>query len=542
MLPKIDFTESLIKEYAKKIFGFAYSKTNNYQNAEDLSQDIIVVLCDQTIEDKGIENMDAFIYRICCYTWSKYLRKNKPQWEALNNINVFDYMKSNDDIEENLLKKELCEKLRQEIMYLSKTKREITIMFYYENISGKEISKILGIPASTVRWHLSQAKIDLKERIEMTEQNGIYKPIQLCVGHNGWVQNYEMDGLQSDVLIQNICWICQGKALTIEDIARTLGVAAVYLEDKIKKLLYMDYIKKVGLNKYQANFFIRNNEYQLANTKFLYENTLPLAVPIYNLLKDNLDKIKETKFMGADLNDNFLMWCLLTPVINSVQYDLSNKVIKEKNLKYSTPKRKDGSQHWVWASTTFLKTVRKSTDMDEEFKDFCLHSGGNGIRWEGDDKVHSLQCDLLMFGGWRDFELKDLKQLKRVHEIIKNNEVPNDYDKEAISNLVAKGYVEINNGIPKILVPYFENNNINDILQKEIDKYLDKSILIKPFYDYIDTMKNYIPSFVDENERNCLLSSYWPQYAIFWFLFKNGYLKEPTQAEKKCLCTVVWEK
>ncbi|MNL88258.1 RNA polymerase sigma factor [compost metagenome] len=59
-------------------------------------------------------------------------------------------------------------------MYLSKMKRDITEMFYYENKSGDEVSKSLGIPASTVRWHLSQVKIDLKEKIEMTEQNGIY--------------------------------------------------------------------------------------------------------------------------------------------------------------------------------------------------------------------------------------------------------------------------------------------------------------------------------------------------------------------------------
>lgn len=124
--------------------------------------------------DKGIENTDAYIYRICCYSWSKYLRKCKPVWEALNNTSAFDYMENVGGIEQGLIQHELSEKLRQEIMYLSKTKRDITEMFYYENKGGDEVSKSLGIPASTVRWHLSQVKIDLKERIEMTEQNGIY--------------------------------------------------------------------------------------------------------------------------------------------------------------------------------------------------------------------------------------------------------------------------------------------------------------------------------------------------------------------------------
>ena len=138
----------------------------------------------------------------------------------------------------------------------SKMKREVTIMFYYENKTSKEISEILNIPDSSVRWYLGESKKALKERIEMTEQSGIYKPIRLCVGHNGWTTDFSMCGLTTDVLMQNICYVCYHQPCTVEKIARTLGVAAVYLEDKINKLLYMDYLKIVGKNKYQTTFFI----------------------------------------------------------------------------------------------------------------------------------------------------------------------------------------------------------------------------------------------------------------------------------------------
>lgn len=254
---EIDFTEALIREYARRIYGFAYSKTNNFHDAEDLSQEIIASLCGADLEDKQIECMDAYIYRVCFYTWSKYLRRNKPQWNALNNAGLLDLQPCQQSLEDDLLEQELRAKLRQEIMYLSKTKREITVMFYYENKTGEEIAKTLGIPSSTVRWHLSKAKEDLKERVSMNEiTETMYKPVRFHIGHNGWVRAYDMNGLQNDVLMHNICWICYGKALTIEDIARTLGVASVYLEDKIDKLLYMDYMKKVGVNKFQTNFFI----------------------------------------------------------------------------------------------------------------------------------------------------------------------------------------------------------------------------------------------------------------------------------------------
>jgi len=42
---EMDLAQSLIKKYAKKIYNFAYSKTRDTYNAEDLSQEIIVQLC-----------------------------------------------------------------------------------------------------------------------------------------------------------------------------------------------------------------------------------------------------------------------------------------------------------------------------------------------------------------------------------------------------------------------------------------------------------------------------------------------------------------
>lgn len=108
----MEFTETLVRQYAKRIFGFAYAKTNNFHNAEDLAQEIILALCDGSLADKQVGNMDGYIYRICCYCWSKYLRRNKPGWQALNSAEALEYMESGDNIEEGLIQQELSHKLR----------------------------------------------------------------------------------------------------------------------------------------------------------------------------------------------------------------------------------------------------------------------------------------------------------------------------------------------------------------------------------------------------------------------------------------------
>ena len=64
------------------------------------------------------------------------------------------------DFEES---EEEIKKLRKEIGFLTCSRREIVYSFYYEGKSIVQISKELGLPASTVKWHLNKARNDLKE-------------------------------------------------------------------------------------------------------------------------------------------------------------------------------------------------------------------------------------------------------------------------------------------------------------------------------------------------------------------------------------------
>jgi hypothetical protein len=54
-------------------------------------------------------------------------------------------------------------------------------------------------------------------------------------------------------------------------------------------------------------------------------------------------------------------------------------------------------------------------------------------------------------------------------------------------------------------------------------------------------MSKEIPAFVDDNERNHLLSGFSPYITVLWLLYKKGYLSKPAEDETKRICTVVWE-
>lgn len=87
----IKITDSMVQEYAKKIMGFAYSKTHNQQMAEDLSQEILLALGKAFQNQTEIVDMNGFVYTVSCYTWSSYFRQNKKHW---NNVPIDNWVYS----------------------------------------------------------------------------------------------------------------------------------------------------------------------------------------------------------------------------------------------------------------------------------------------------------------------------------------------------------------------------------------------------------------------------------------------------------------
>lgn len=539
----MEFTESLIFEYARKIFGFAYSKTKNYHNAQDLSQDIICELCKIKITEENIDNLNAYIYRVCCNTWSNYLRKNHRQWAALNNAPALDLLESEEDFETDCIQKELMQKLRQEIMYLGKIRRDCIVQYYYENKSSEEIAKILSIPASTVRWYLYQTKLDLKERMELLEQLDFYKPVMLSSQRNGWGR-FDPCGLGNDLLTQNILWVCHGKALSIEEIARTLGVAAVYLEDKIEQLLYFDYLKKTPAGKYQTAFFIPDENYQLADRKFHYEKTMPIALQLYNVVRKALPELKTACPQLSEFNENFLRWSMLTLVIMDTIHEADCLCIEQRNLQHGAPLHKNGNKYWATASIRMSDILENHRELSDDFTEFCTISYGNQLTMPKADNMTGLKFTIGFLDGVNNLGTKELTALRRVSQIIKNRETPNLFDQEAIDELKKKQLISENNGGLQILIPYFtaeQINKVKEILKKHADKEVNMQEILGIYNEYIDTMNKHIPKWVDSNERNHLLTSYGPPITIYYLLMKNGYLQTPSEDEKKRLCTLVWE-
>jgi len=461
-------------------------------------------------------------------------------------VELFAHLASEQNVEADAAHALLIECLRAEIAFLSARHRQITMLFYYENKTSAEIAVQLGIPHATVRWHLTEIKKKLKVGMEM-ENKLSYMPKRLNAGHDGWTNDSHMHGIGENPLVDSICVACYGNELTIEALSRALQVAAAYIEPLVDDLVDMDYLRVVGKNKFTTNFFIQDARFGAAVTSFKCRNIGPYAEKLGAAFRKRLDAIKAIGFVGSDLDDDFLVWAIMPLVLEAVYWKSSEVTRRKNNAMIETPLRKDGTRHWVcaWLADEAVPT----TGVTPEELAFAKMTLGNGVKLRGAETgEHSLQYDsyaTIQQGiHWREFGTdSDLRGIRRVAELVRSGEAPNEYDRMMIAAFAAQGYAAVENGKPKLLVPFFdvaEFAKLDEIID-EIKREVGEDLFVPYIEAFGAAVEKQIPVFITAEERAYIKYKDFSQYAVMYWLSDNGLLRYPTDDEAKRLCTVVWQ-
>ena len=231
--------DELIVKYLPKIYGFAVKKSFSFQEAEELSSDIVLDVYLSLLSADEIVNMDGYVWRISEHVYSKFVSsKKKREGISINGMDILaDVAISDEDSEAAEAEIDV---LRREIAFLTQTRRKIVYSFYYENQPISAIAKQIGIPEGTVKWHLNKARNDLKEGFIMERKIGKLgiKPIQAnSYGHSGWTgSNRGPEHYLGNKLNLNIVYSVYYDPKTLVEIAEELGVTPVYIEDAVGEL------------------------------------------------------------------------------------------------------------------------------------------------------------------------------------------------------------------------------------------------------------------------------------------------------------------
>jgi RNA polymerase sigma factor (sigma-70 family) len=535
-------TDSRIKETARKIFGFAIGKLGNRTDAEDLTQDILLALVRSIRSGRPIDNMDAWLYRICQYTWSNYLSKQKRHWHY-SDVDQVQLTDESDTPEEEFVRKESLELLKREMAYLSKIHRTIGVMFYYENRSVAAIAEQLNIPAGTVKWHLHETRSKLKEamRLETSTKTLSLTPARLNVGHNGTPgPKGEPNSYFTTLLAQNIAIAAYEKPLTNEEIARTLQVSSAYIEDFIERFIYSDVLCRVGKDKVQTNFIIRNMESYIAKTAFLRKKAEELAEPMYEAVLTCLEDWKELGFHGSQCGDTFLLWALLPYAIHYQYYHVKEREYYDR---YKPIERKDGGQYRAVGSIQYDEQAYKINVPDYE-RARKYNSGGIKTRGSGSYKGRQMETWWTGMPG-REFNSSDVVSMYHMIKLIETGAAHTEYDKELIARMARLGFVSCIGGKLECLIPFFKADQFSEftkIMERAYDKIGAKAAL-EQVHDGITAMwESLAPRHIakDEVVHTAMHDGNAIVFAIMEQLTYTGRLALPDEDEKKRLTTLMW--
>lgn len=147
----------LIEEHKFKIYKTAKSILKNEDDICDAIQDSLIRAYKGISKLEHNEYFTTWIIRIVinkCYDIAK--KNNEKNKKIINISEAKDYeLQTYDDYNEFELDK-ILNKLDADL-------KEITVMFYYDDISVKDISKVLDIPQGTVKSRLARARIKIYE-------------------------------------------------------------------------------------------------------------------------------------------------------------------------------------------------------------------------------------------------------------------------------------------------------------------------------------------------------------------------------------------
>lgn len=344
------FADETIAKYQKKFFGFALAKCSTFAEAEELASRIT---CEAYMTLRAVENVynwEGYLYRIAHNVYVHYVKEQTKHRQENPGEAI---LANSQDIAMDYVNKEELDLLKREIAWLGRRHREIVLLYYYHNKKIAEIAEILELPQGTVKWHLSDAKTQLKEGMKQVRRKGNLgiEPIKLMgQGHMGTPGELgDTSDFLSSKLRQNIAFAAYYEPKTIEEIAQELGVSPVYIEDEVEYLADYGFLDLLPGQRYRTNVFIENIPGDIyAQSMEISREIAKVVCDLYvpGILEEYKEWNEDVYVPGND--KNFWYWTKIARRICDTGLSGFNLEILKKYNYYI--KRKDGGEYVAFAS------------------------------------------------------------------------------------------------------------------------------------------------------------------------------------------------
>ena len=165
----------LVKKYQKSVHALAWRKIGDFHIAEEITQDTFLQAHKKLASLKNPSQFAGWLYVIAdrlCRAWFRK-RQLKMQSlettdaETLEETDYSNYVREQREGTAVEHRRQIVQKLMEK---LPESERTVMVLYYLGEMSGKEISKFLGVSPNTVRSRLQRARKRLKNEEHIIQE------------------------------------------------------------------------------------------------------------------------------------------------------------------------------------------------------------------------------------------------------------------------------------------------------------------------------------------------------------------------------------
>lgn len=170
------FTE-LVNRYSEKVYRLTYRITNNPDDAEEVLQEVFIILVEKLNTFRQESRFSTWLYRVAANASYMFLRGGKKNKES--QVSFDDYKPYNDQgVLEGVLNKDWSDIPDYKLLSMEGTEliekainelpEEYKIVFHMKDVEGmtsKEIAKTLNLSLPAVKSRVLRARLFLRDKL-----------------------------------------------------------------------------------------------------------------------------------------------------------------------------------------------------------------------------------------------------------------------------------------------------------------------------------------------------------------------------------------
>lgn len=163
----------LIRRYQNQVLSTAFLYMKNSAEAEELAQDALIKAHEKLNSLKDPSRFAGWLRKLVIRICLDAIRRKGPGKIPIDIASAGDIATGGqEEIEEELYREQVRREVAGAVDSLSEKLREVVILYYFRDLSYKEIGEYLNLSIRTVESRLYKAKILLHRKLSQLHEEG----------------------------------------------------------------------------------------------------------------------------------------------------------------------------------------------------------------------------------------------------------------------------------------------------------------------------------------------------------------------------------